>query len=165
MRGKRYRTAEVHARVVTTQVAAQMHMDPGILELWCSKVYQTLERLLTDAHGPRENAIYWRAHHYDAVVMSLLRHPGINQLLSKNDQAVLADGLADIIEQANKLLDTSVSPMDINLFCSLSEIGREHFLVNELDPQDFMEDEILELALMIHDNYPAYEETLRGLQL
>ena len=153
------------AKEVTAHLASSLCLDQGILELWYDKVYHTLERLLCNSYTNEERRIHAQARTYRDTVRRLLTHPEKDNFLSKGDWRIIDEGLSMILKDLNQALNNSVSPTEISLFCNLAESGRELFRSREIDPERFTEDAIFDLALKIRNNYGAYEDTLRGLQV
>ncbi len=152
-------------REVTAPIAAGLKLQPEMLEHWFHNMYYKLELLLTNRFRDADARLYRRAKAYRAVIERLVTHPDVNKFLSKGDIKALNEGIGDILSDVNDALNSSVSPAEISLFCQVAESGRSVFQSKHIDPDSFTEKAIFDLAHKIRDNYPAYEDTLRGLKV
>jgi hypothetical protein len=153
------------AKEATAELADKLLLEQGLVELWYDKVYLALEQLLTSTYKKQSVRQKVQAVAYKDVVRRILTNPRRNTIINKNDERVLEDGLSERLEAAQKVLDESVSPIEISIFCQLAEAGRALFQARKISPEKFTETDIYQLALLIRGNYGAYEDTLRGLQV
>jgi hypothetical protein len=153
------------AKEVTSDLAKKLKMEQSMLELWYDKISLSLTELLTNSYKKQSILQHARARAYRDIIKRILVNPKRTLLINKDDEQILADGLDDILETVNNVLDESVSPAEIGVFCQIAESGRELFRSRKINPDRFAKNDIYQLALKIRSNYAAYEDTLRGLQV
>jgi hypothetical protein len=153
------------AKEVTADLATKLQIEQEMLELWYDKVYVVLEQLLANTYSKRSILQKAQAIAYKDVVKRILANPHRNQFINKGDERILEVSLTEHLEAAQKILDESVSPIEISIFCQLAKAGRALFQSKKVNPENFAKTNIYDLALLIRGNYGAYESVLRGLQI
>lgn len=90
----------------------------------------------------------------------LLHSPEIDTYYSRTQQRRLTQLMDEIVSKFRRAINPNYSQADIDHFVKLCELGRNHFVVAQYDPNEFIKSEYLALAMLMQANFDAYQKTL-----
>ena len=159
------RTLEALHDEIFGSAASRHGMEEKYLRQWFKDVEMKLMLLNADQVSAKDESLYQETRAFRDEITRALQHPLAEKIWGKRGMRTVAEGLEARIRDANAVLDSGLSFMDITIFYQVSDFGRKVFDVHRRSSTQFISDRLFKLAKMICDNYPAYSTTLKGHQL
>ncbi len=159
------KTLEQIFEEIFDSAAGRHGADRAQIRQWFEEVQEKLERLKTNTFTRKEEDFFHGARAFRNEILHALEHPAIDEVWGKGGKRIVQTGLAEIVREANLVLDGGLSFMDITLFYQISDFGRKVFNVHHRSSAPFISETLFKFVEMVRSNYPVYSQTLKGYQI
>ena len=140
--------------------------DRESLRSWYEGVEAKLVRVLRSEREYNEARLAKEAAEYKALIKRLLTDTTHSRLLSPEEKHILQRGLVTDLEKVAQRLETyGLSFMDVMIFHQIADFGRKVFRTEGKPENDFISSKLFSLVEMMQKNFPAYEATIKPLQV
>jgi hypothetical protein len=125
-----------------------------------NKVRTALTNLMRNHHFDGTVEVASKISHFRQLHNALCESPGVDDFLGVGKRLKLESLMQKVITASKHLLNDMFTADDIRKFAALAEAGRAHYAEQGHNPEEFAPEKLVDLALLIGNNFSAYEKTL-----